>query len=222
MNRAKRAALRDPDVSLPDLRAAGRADLERDSEHDGVEFAGLDLPEFTAGNQHFVECRFTACRLGEVKLRRARLNTCRLDELEVSTLDVAESEWSDVAVGGGRFGALLAPGAKQTRVAFDNVRVNYLNLRGAEITDLALRNCRVDELNLGGAQLHRADLSGSEIDRLILTDARLADVDLRQAELAVLEGVEHLRGATISELQLTRLAPALADHMGIRVAGTFS
>lgn len=217
MSRVKRALLREPDVCLPELRSADRSDLGRDTEHDGLEFSGLTLPELTAGNQHFVECRFVACRFGDVKLRRARFNTCRLVDLEVSTLDVAESEWSDVAVTGGRFGALLAPGAQLTRVAFDNVRANYLNLRGTEVIDLALRNCHLEELDLGGAQIRRADLSGSEVERLILTDARLSDVDLRQADMAVLEGVAYLRGATISELQLSRLAPALAAHLGIAV-----
>ena len=217
MSRGKQAALREPELSLPDLRSADRADLERDSEHDGLEFAGLILPEFTAGNQHFVECRFTACQFGAVTLRRARLNSCRLDDLDVSTLDVAESEWSDVAIRGGRFGALLAPGAHLTRVAFDNVRANYLSLRSTETIDLALRNCRIEELDLGGAQIHRADLSGSDVERLILTDARLTYVDLRQLDLAVVEGVAFLRGATISEQQLTRLAPALAAQLGIGV-----
>lgn len=217
MSSGKRAALREPDVTLPELRAATRADLEGDSEHDGLGFSGLVLSDFTAGNQHFVECRFAGCRFGEVKLRRARFNTCRLDDLEVGTLDLGESEWSDVAIGGGRLGALLAPGAKLIRVAFDHVRANYLNLRGAEIVDLALRNCRIEELDLSGAQIRRADLTDSEIERLVLTDARLTDVDLRQADLAVVEGVAHLRGATINELQLTRLAPALATHLGIRV-----
>lgn len=217
MDRAKRAALREPDVTLPDLRPANRAEFEADDEHDGLEFSALALSEFAAGNQRFVECRFAACRFGAVKLRRARFNTCRLDDLDVTTLDVGESEWSDVAIGGGRFGALLAPGAHLTRVAFDNVRANYLNLRGVEAIDLTLRRCRIEELDLGGAQIRRADLSGSEIERLILTDARLTDVDLRQAELAVLEGVAYLRGATISERQLTRLAPALASHLGIGI-----
>jgi uncharacterized protein YjbI with pentapeptide repeats len=221
MSRGRQAALREPDVRLPDLHAATSADLENDSEygfeHDGLDFAGLALPEFTAGNQHFVECRFVACRFGEVKLRRARFSTCRLDDLEATTFDVAESEWSDVVVGGGRLGALLMPGAKLTRVAFDHVRANYLNLRGAEIVDLALRNCRIEELDLSATQIRRADLSDSEIERLILTDAGLSDVDLQQADLAVVEGVAHLRGATISEHQLSRLAPALAAHIGIRV-----
>ena len=126
---------------------------------------------------------------GHVQLRRARFNTCEFDELEASTLDVAESSWSDVAVQGGRFGALAAPGARLTRVAMRSVRANYVNLRGAEITDLQLTGCRIEELDLGSAQVLRADLAGCDIDRLVLSEAVLKDVDLRGAELSTLEGV---------------------------------
>ncbi len=124
-----------------------------------------------------------------------------------------------MVVQGGRFGALAAPGARLTRVAMRTVRANYVNLRGAEITDLQLTGCRIEELDLGSAQVLRADLTGCDIDRLVLSEAVLKDVDLRGAELSTLEGVAALRGATISPFQLTRLAPAFAEQLGILVVG---
>lgn len=216
--RAKKPVVRVPDVHLAGLRSATRAEFEGDSDHDGLEFAQLELEEFVGGSHRFVECRIEVGRFGHVRLRRARFNTCEFDELEASTLDVAESDWSDVVVRGGRFGALAAPGARLTRVAIRTVRANYVNLRGAEITDLELTDCRIEELDLGAAQIRRADLTGCDIDRLVLSEAVLKDVDLRGAELSTLEGVAALRGATISPFQLTRLAPAFAERLGILVA----
>ena len=114
----------------------------------------------------------------------------------------------------------LAPGARMTRVLRSNVRANYLNLRGAEIIDLAAARLPDRGAGSGGRPRSSAPISpGSDIDRLILTEAVLSDVDLRQAELVRPgRGGEHLRGATISALQLTRLAPAFAEQLGILVS----
>jgi hypothetical protein len=60
-------------------------------------------------------------------------------------------------------------------------------------------------------------LAGCRIGQLTLTDARLEDVDLRGAELAVLTGLDGLRGAVVDQEQLTLLAPLLAAHLGLVV-----
>jgi len=51
----------------------------------------------------------------------------------------------------------------------------------------------------------------------VLRGARLADVDLRGADLAALEGVESLRGATGTAAQVLELAPVFAAAAGLRV-----
>lgn len=209
-------AVRFPDACPTGLRAADEQTWRTESEHDGLEFIGLELEEYAVGNLRLVDCRVSG-RFGELKLRRSRLITSEIADVQVTTLDVAESEWSDVLVSGGRIGALLAPGSTFSRVALRGVRSNYVNLRGSSIVDLTLQDCRVGELDLATADVQRGDLGGSEVDRLALTGARLRSVDLSRTELGEIEGVAELRGSTISPLQLTRLAPALASHLGVRV-----
>jgi hypothetical protein len=44
------------------------------------------------------------------------------------------------------------------------------------------------------------------------------DVDLRGADLTISAGYDSLRGVTIDTVQMVSLAPALAHHLGIRIA----
>jgi uncharacterized protein YjbI with pentapeptide repeats len=72
-----------------------------------------------------------------------------------------------------------------------------LDLRAASVTRLALPGCRIGTLSIAGATL--------------------ADADLRGAELAGVDGAEHLRGAIVDGVQLERLAPLLAAAIGLVV-----
>jgi uncharacterized protein YjbI with pentapeptide repeats len=92
-----------------------------------------------------------------------------------------------------------------------------VNLRGARLTDVSFGDCVIDELDLGGATLQRAAFPGTRIGRLLAPEARLTDVDLRGARVDDIEGVEGLRGATVSLDQLLDLAPTLAARLGILV-----
>ena len=51
-----------------------------------------------------------------------------------------------------------------------------------------------------------------------MQQAQISNLDLRAADLAEIVGLSALRGATISELQLTQLAPAFAASLGIQIA----
>ncbi len=216
-NRSKAQAVRAPEVNLVHLTGADGAALSADPDHDGQEFVGLDLDHFDAGNTRFVECRVAGCRFTALTLRRSRFIGCSLEELDATTVDISDSEWTDVVVQGGRLGALLAPGAQLVRVALRQVRSNYLNLRGSKIVDLSLTGCRIGELDLGTADVLRADFRDCEIERLVLTGASWRSVDLRHAEIGEIEGIAELRGATINPVQLTRLGPAFAQQLGVRV-----
>ena len=216
MARPKRDEVRPPEVSLVDLRAADERVWRAGTEHDGLEFAGLELPEYVGGGVRLMECRIAGGRFGDLRFRRSRLIGCEIADVAVTTFDVAESEWTDVAVRGGRIGALSAPGATLARVALRGLRSNYVNLRGATIVDLTIEDCRIEELDLGTATVERARIDG-EIDRLVLSAATCRAVDLRTVELGEIEGIAELGGTTLSSYQLTRLAPAFAEHLGIRI-----
>ena len=81
-------------------------------------------------------------------------------------------------------------------------RSEPLTRRTANLRSVGFVDCSIDELNVAGATLSDVDLSGATLHKLI--------------------GVESLRGAIVSEAQLTDLAPILAAELGLEVRPTRS
>lgn len=56
------------------------------------------------------------------------------------------------------------------------------------------------------------------VGTLQASGARLKDIDLRGARMNRIVGLAGLKGALISQEQLSDLAPSLADHLGLVVS----
>jgi uncharacterized protein YjbI with pentapeptide repeats len=204
-------------VTLPALEPAGDGRLERNGVYEALEFRGLDLGDQEARRVQFMESGLFNCRLDGAVLREARLVDCVLEGVQAGALDVADSWWRDVVVADCRFGALTAYSSTLDRVRVSGGKVDFLNLRDATVSELRFERCHVGELDLGGARVRRLSFAECRLDRLAVTGAKLEDADLTGAELTAVEGLEGLAGATISEEQLARLAPAMAAHLGLKV-----
>ena len=205
-----------PVVALADLVPGSASDVAPEGDCDGLDLADLDLSGRVAERVRLVDCRVTRCRLDGAVLRRARVTGCAWDGVTATDLDAARSTWLDVDLAGCRVGALVLPGSDLARVRLRGGKVDYLNLRAATLTDVRLDDVVVGELDLGGATATRLRVDGG-VGRLDVTGAVLRDVDLRGADLRALTGLGGLAGAVVSTGQLTSLAPALADHVGLRV-----
>ena len=201
---------------LPELDDAPGPELTDGGTADGLRFTDLELTGDATGAR-FLECELTGCDLSGVGFDRARLASCLLTDLRSPSWSLVGSTLLDVVVVGGRFGALTAPGAELTRVALQEVKVDFLDLRGATLVDVTLTGCTVDELDLSGADLRDVRLVDCTVGSLLLEGARNRAVDLRGADVARLAGVGDLRGCTISPEQLTGWAAGMAAELGIRV-----
>ena len=130
------------------------------------------------------------------------------------------SDWREVEVSDGRFGALEAYDSDLRLVAFTGCRLGYVNLRGSRVTDLTLEGCQIEDLDLAAASVTRLTLVDCTVTRLLLGGAELVDVDLRGLDVAQLDELvgDRFDGVTVAAEQLVALAPALATRLGIRVA----
>jgi uncharacterized protein YjbI with pentapeptide repeats len=117
----------------------------------------------------------------------------------------------------GRIGSLEAYETDWRSVHFIGCKLSFVNLRGAELLDVAFTDCVIEELDLLDTRARRVRIADSRLGHLSLRDGALQDVDLRGARIDSIDGVRHLRGATIDRDQLTLMAPLLADALGIRV-----
>lgn len=174
-----------------------------------------DPAELTS-NADLEAVRFAGLGVDELDLRSARLREVELDQVNLPVVRAARSQWRDVRVSG-RIGSLEAYDAQWRSVHFVGCKLSFVNLRGAELLDVAFTDCVVEELDLLDVRARRVRLRSTRVGHLSLRDGELRDLDLRGADLESIDGVRHLRGATVSRDQLTMMAPLLADSLGILV-----
>lgn len=191
--------------------------LEPEGDLELLEISDVDLAGQDARHARFDECLLRAVGLDGVRLDHAHLLDTRFEACHAGELHLVGATLTRVDLEGCRLGAVQAYDVEAAHLTLRGGKVDYLNLRGARLTDVLLEGCVLGELDLGGAEVRRLVVRDCRVGRLDVTRASLTDVDLRGADLAAVDGLAGLRGATISEEQLVELAPALAAHVGLTV-----
>lgn len=226
---ARKTARRSQDPALP------APDLPRDEtelepatappraggSHDGSWFSGTtcgDLSGVDARDARFLGCVLSRLRADGLALAGARLVDVRMTCLAATEAPWRSSTWQEVLVEDCRVGALDLSGAQWTRVAVRGGRFDFVNLRDATLTDVTFSGCDLREVDLSGATLTRVRFEDCRVGHLDVTSAHLSGVDLSGADLEAVSGVGSLRGARVSQVQLIRLAPSLAEHLGVDLA----
>ncbi|MFI8632353.1 pentapeptide repeat-containing protein [Microbacterium sp. NPDC077663] len=153
--------------------------------------------------------------MNETRLRGASIADSVIDRLNAPVLRAANSSLRDVEITGSRIASAEFHGTSWRSVRFTGCKLGYLNLRGAEIHDLLITDCTIEELDVSDAKLTRAACERTRIDTLIAAHAALTDVDLRDASLRRIDGIQGLRGATMSSSQIADLAEVFAEMLGI-------
>lgn len=205
-------------LHLDDLPPGDPADLTPHAALESASYDDLAVPALALRDGRLDTVRLARVVADEADLRGTRLADVALEQVSVPVVRAARGEWRDVHVNG-RLGSVEAYEAEWRSVHLDGCKLSFVNLRGAELVDVQLTGCVIDELDLLGATVTRLRFTGCRVGQLTVQDATLRDVDLRGVELEVVDGLLGLRGATISEEQLTRLAPLLARQLGLSVEG---
>lgn len=203
-----------PDPVLTGL-TSGR--LTTGAELDGIQVSG-DLRELRAPDVRAIESELVDAQADEAMLRGGSWAESRWLRVSATSIDLAASVFRDVVWDGCRFGAVTLAAGTVTRVLLRGCKVDYVNLRQATITDLTIERCTIGELDLGEARLSRVRVITSEVGSLMLSGSRSEQVDVSGAGLPRLEGLDGLRGITLSQEQAHDLAPALVRHLGGQVA----
>ena len=90
-------------------------------------------------------------------------------------------------------------------------------VRDADVELVRVYGAAGDELDLLDTKARRVRLADVRLGHLSVRDGALQDVDLRGASIDAIDGLRHLRGATIDADQLVLMAPLMADALGLRV-----
>lgn len=208
------AATRAP--RLEPAREPWTAGLEAEGDYELLAITG-DLSGQDADGARLVDCLLDGCAVDGLVLDHAHLVDTTFAGVHGGVLEVRDATWRGVVVRDCRLGALQAHGGRLEQVTVTGGKVDFLNLRGATLDEVVLDGVTIGDLDLGDARVRRLTVTASRLDRLGLGGATLAEVDLRGADLRRVDGVTGLAGATIGELQLLDLAPALAEALRITV-----
>ncbi len=189
--------------------------LAADGQYDTAHFDQLALEDPDARNATFLECAFTQVSAQGGRLRRARFSDVWFRDVRLMAADLAQTSWVDVTFIGGVVAGAEAFGAMLRRAAFVGSKLDSVNFREASLTDVTFDNCLLRDVDFSGAKLTRTVFTQSRLSQANFSKAIMDDVDLRSAELDIIAGPDSLRGAIISPGQLTAIAPALAESLGI-------
>ena len=192
--------------------------LESGGDYDRLTLDGERLEGQDASEARFLDCTFVDCVLDDADLGHARLVDTQWRGVRAATLGMASATWQDGTLTDCRLGAVQAYGGRWTRVEVVGGKVDYLNLRDATLEHVRFTGVVIDELDLARVRALSLTFEDCRVRRLDVTGATLRDADVRGIrDLQHLDGIAGLAGATISTEQLVELAPALAEHLGLRV-----
>ncbi|MEV6324015.1 pentapeptide repeat-containing protein [Nocardia sp. NPDC051787] len=197
---------------------APEGDLEAEGDYDCVRVDGGELDDPDVRHARFSESVFTSVAITRGSLRYTRFSDVWLRHVRWVGTELADTAWLDGEVVSGAMSGVDMAGANLRRVRFEGCKFDSVNFRGAQLRDVSFVDCVLRDCDFADATLTDLTVPGSALVRLSLRNARLAKVDLRGATtLDVSDGLDSLRGATITHVQLMDLAPVFAHSLGITV-----
>lgn len=155
-------------------------------------FIGARLDKLVAQDTKLENCDFSAAQCSEISLLRTEVTAGRM-----TGWDVNKGLFKDVTFKGCKLDMANFRFAKLQNVVFNDCLLNSADFLHAELTNVSFISCSLEKADFNQSKLH--------------------NVDLRTSQLDSLRGWRYLSGATIDSLQLTQIAPYLANELGLKV-----
>ncbi|MEV0032073.1 pentapeptide repeat-containing protein [Nocardia sp. NPDC050793] len=192
---------------------------EREGDYDCVHVDDRQLEHLAAEHVRFAESALSSLTVTRGSFRYGRFVDVWLRAVAFVGTELADTSWQDAEFVEGALSGVDAGGAVLRRVRFEGCKFDSVNFRGAKLREVSFVDCVLRHTDFGDAELNTVSFPGSDLTDLSLNKTRMRKVDLRGAtRIGVAEGLDGLRGATITPLQLMDLAPSFASMLGIIVA----
>ena len=209
---------------IPTIRLVGLEDgdtglLDAHENVDGLRFVGADVSGQDLSGLTVTECAFEDLDAHDVLLRGAGFVETTIERLNAPIIAAPRSRFREVSIDQSRIGSAEFYESNWRSVHITGSKLGFVNLRGAVLQDVQFTNCSIDELDLGGATVNRLAFVDCTLNSLDVTRATLQNVDLRTLDLRRISGLEGLKGATMSSMQVSELASMFAEHLGIVIDG---
>ncbi|WP_161606341.1 pentapeptide repeat-containing protein [Microlunatus speluncae] len=204
-------------VTLGELTTPDHRDVLDGDMREGERYVRADFTDRDLDAASFTGCEFDQVQLMGANLRGAHFTGGRWSDVDAPVLRGPRSSWRRMIIARSRIGSAELYESNWRDVTITDSKLGYLNLRGSEWRDVIISDCGIDELDLNDATVTRLAFRNCQVGTLGLNGAKLTDVDLRGADLATINGLAGIAGATISDLQLMRMGPLLARHLQLNV-----
>ncbi|WP_406276067.1 pentapeptide repeat-containing protein [Nocardia sp. NBC_00881] len=207
------------DLPYAQYLTAPEGDFEPEGDYDCVRVDGGRFDDVDVPNARFSESAFTSMVINRGSMRYTRFTDVWLRHVRWVGTELADTVWMDGELVAGALSGVDFTGASLRRVRFEGCKLDSVNFRTARLREVSFIDCVLRDCDFGDAELTKIIVPGSRLGGLSLNKARLSKVDLRgAADLDITDGLDALRGATISSMQLMALAPVFARAIGVTVA----
>lgn len=207
-----------PRLLAPSVADVVAASLPPRAEDDAEGMAYADLSgDLDLDRAEFFECSFSSLTLDEFVSARTTFVDVSVSSVQAVTWAAAGSIWRNCSVQSGRVGSWDLSAATLRGVLVRGVRFGYVNLRDARLTDVLFEDCVFESVDMPGASSERVAFVDCRCEEIDLRGCTNTDVDLRGLDFAALRSVSGARGATVSEIQLSLMAPLLAAEAGLLI-----
>lgn len=208
-----------PRVSAPDLpHDLVGGELRRGGDLRGVWVRGAS-GAVDATHTQISDSRLSAIEVESIDLTGCSLTDVDIDELRGVTVTSRESRWQSVRITGGRVATLDLSRSDLVGVEVRGLRIDYLSMAGSTASDLLFVDCIIGAWDAPQSKLARVRFESCRVDEVDNRDWRVENVDLRGLDAARYLSMGALRGATLTEQQVTVLGRDFATAAGVDVRG---
>ena len=191
--------------------------LRKDEVLSGLSIQDVDVAELRAKGMVLHESSLVKCNFAQASLEKAQLRDCVMEACDLTATVLADSSWHALEVNGSRCSGLQLQNSLLKNVRFRDCKLDLANFRFARLEHVVFENCMIKDLDLYNAQAKHVAFIGCDIEDVEFSGAQLHDVDLTESALLSIKGLHGLKGASISQEQLVRLAPYMATELGLVV-----
>lgn len=208
-----------PRVSAPDLpRELVDAQLSTRGDLHGAWVRGAS-GVVDAAHAQISDSRLSAIVVDSLDLTGCTLTDVDIDALCGVTVTSRESRWQSVRITGGRVATLDLSRSDLIGVEIRGLRIDYLSMAGGAASDLLFVDCVIGAWDAPQSKLSRVRFEACRVDEVDNRDWRVENVDLRGLDAARYLSMAALRGATLTEQQVTALGRDFAAAAGVDVRG---
>lgn len=193
-----------------------------------VQFVGAEtFQNFRLKDTDLTGLSVRALELREGLLENVALSNARLMKISVSdvifkrpdctTADFSEGSLLRTSINDGRMTGWDVNQVAFEDVVFRNCKLDMANFRATKLKRVHFMNCVMAEADFLAAELTDVRFESCILEKVEFSHCKMKNVDFRSSQLIDISGWPDLAGSTINTVQLTAIAPYLAQAMKINV-----